>query len=303
MSIKGKRFLVTGGAGFIGSHTVDALVSRGAKVVVVDNLSTGRRENLNPKAAFYKIGVESPGLARVFSEHKPEFIYHFAFFVLVPKSTKNPLLDVPSIAGSLNLFMNAKEYGAKKIVFSSSGFLYGNTKSLPVKETEPVVPVSPYIVSKHAVEEYLRFFKGAYGLPYVVLRYPAVYGPRQVTGAMADYIRQISRGRQAQIWGNGEKTRDYVYIDDVVRANLLALRVPDSHPNPIFNIGTGKETSLNVLYKKIARLLGRKLKPKYVKDRIGEQMRYALDASKICRELGWRPTISLNEGLRKTLKQ
>ncbi len=302
MSFKGKRFLVTGGAGFIGSHMTDELIRRGARVAIVDNLSTGRRKNINPRALFYRMNIADPRLKNVFRKFKPHYVYHFAFHVLVPKSTQDPLLDMPSIAGSLNLFENSAKHKVKKVVFSSSGFLYGNTKHLPAKETEPVDPISPYIVSKHAVENYLKFFKVGHGLLYVVLRYAAIYGPRQITGAMADYIRNLARGRQAKMWGNGAKTRDYVYVADVVAANLAALRVRDNHPNPVFNIGTGKETTLNELYRRIARLLGKTPKPIYLPDRIGEQMRYSLDHSKIRRELGWRPVVSLKEGLVKTIR-
>ena len=302
MNLKNKKVLVTGGAGFIGSHTVDALISQGAKVVVVDNLSTGRKENLNPQAKFYEINIADPKIENILEKEKPEFIYHFAFFVLVPKSVENPLLDIDCLVGSLRILQKAKDIGVKKIILSSSGFLYGNTKNLPAKETEPIIPISPYIISKNAIENYLKFYKSAYNLPYVILRSAAVYGPRQVTGAMADYIRKLSSGNQAEIWGGGNKTRDYIYIDDVVRANLLALDVPDDYPEPIFNIGTGIETTLNTLYKKIADLLKQKAKPIYYPDRPGEQIRYCLDISKAKRELEWQPEYNLNEGLKETLR-
>jgi len=302
MNLKNKKILVTGGAGFIGSHTVDALIKEGAKVIVVDNLSTGRKENLNPHSKFYEINIADPKIEKILEKEKPEIIYHFAFFVLVPKSVENPLLDIDCLTGSLRILQKAKDIGVKKIVFSSSGFLYGNTKNLPAKETEPIMPISPYIVSKNAVENYLKFYRSAYHLPYVILRYSAVYGPRQVTGAMADYIRKLSSGKQAEIWGDGNKTRDYVYINDVVRANLLALDVSDNHPDPVFNVGTGIETTLNTLYKKIADLLGKKAKPIYYPDRPGEQIRYCLDNSKAKEELGWEPEIELDQGLKMLLK-
>lgn len=299
MELKDKNFLVTGGAGFIGSHTVDALIKEGAKVAIIDNLVTGRKENLNPKAKFYNLNIADPQVEKVFQEEKPEFIYHFAFNVLVPKSVENPLLDMDSIAGAINILQNAKKYGAKKIILSSSGFLYGNTKNLPAKETEPVIPVSPYIVSKQAVESYLEFYRIAFNLPYVILRYSAVYGPRQITGAMADYIRKLASGKQAEMYGDGEKTRDYVYIEDVIRANLLALEVSPDFPTPIFNIGTGMETTLNDLYKKIAQILNKEAKPIYLPDRPGEQYRYSLDCAKARKELGWQPKYNLEEGLKK----
>jgi len=181
MDFKNKKFLVAGGAGFIGSATVSELIKRGAKVVIVDNLVTGRKENINEKAKFYQINIADPKLENIFKKEKPEIVYNFAFNVLVPKAVENPLIEMDSISGGLNILMNCKKYGVKKIIFSSSGFLYGNTKNLPAKETEPVSPISPYIVSKNAVENYIRFFNKAYGLPYVIFRYAAVYGPGQIT--------------------------------------------------------------------------------------------------------------------------
>ncbi|MEK9135095.1 MAG: NAD-dependent epimerase/dehydratase family protein [Patescibacteria group bacterium] len=302
MNIKNKKILVTGGAGFIGSHTVGALIGQGAKVVIVDNLSTGRKENLNPKAKFYKINIADLALENIFKKEKPEIIYHFAFNVLVPKSVLNPLLDMDSIAGSINLLNNARKYGIKKVIFSSSGFIYGNTKKLPTKESEPIQAVSPYAIAKATVENYLKFFNIAYGLPYTVLRYATVYGSGQVKGAMADYIRKLYSDKQAEMWGDGNKTRDYVYIDDVVRANLLALNLSLNYPDPIFNVGSGVEVTLNDIYKKIAELLGKKAEPIYFPDRSGELIKYCLDCSKIKKTFDWKPKYNLQEGLKLRIK-
>ena len=294
-----KIFLITGGAGFIGSHTVDALIEQGADVAIIDNLVTGIKENLNPKARFYNLNITDPQVEEVFKKERPEFIYHFASNVLVPKSVENPLIEMDSIAGAINIFQNAKKYNVKKVVFSSSAFLYGNTKNLPAKETEPIMPISPYVVSKRTVENYLEFYKRSFNLPYVVLRYSTVYGPRQFTGAMADYIRKLANNKQAEMYGDGEKTRDYIYIEDVVTANLLALDISSDFLDPVFNIGTGIETSLNDLYKKIAEILGKKVEPIYLPDRPGEQYRYSLDCSKAKKELGWKQRISMEEGLKR----
>ncbi|MFA6436773.1 MAG: GDP-mannose 4,6-dehydratase [Candidatus Paceibacterota bacterium] len=303
MQLKGKKVLVTGGAGFIGSHTVDALIKEGAKVMVVDNLSTGRKENLNPKAKFYKLNIKSPKIEEIIKKEKPEIVYHFAHFVLVPKSVKNPLLDMDCLIGTIRILKSLTEIkNFKKFVMASSGFLYGNTKHRPTKETEPISPISPYVVTKKAIENYLEFYKQTYGIPRVILRYPGVYGPRQITGAMADYIRKLSTNKQAEIWGDGKKTRDYIFIEDVVRANIVALDLKDNYSNPVFNVGTGIETTLNELYFKIAKKLNKKASPIYYPDRKGEQVRYSLDASKIKKELGWSYKISLEEGLEKTLK-
>ncbi|MCK4781647.1 NAD-dependent epimerase/dehydratase family protein [Candidatus Parcubacteria bacterium] len=302
MNLKNKKILVTGGAGFIGSHTVDALIRKGANIVIVDNLLTGRKENINPKAKFYEMNIANPDIEDIFKKEKPEIIYHFAFNVQVPKSVENPLVDMDSIIGSVNLLRNICKYGAEKIIFSSSCFVYGNTKNLPTKETEPINPISSYIIAKNTVENYLRFFNTAYGLPYVIFRYGTVYGERQVMGAMADYIRQLAKGNQAKIWGNGSKTRDYVYVKDVVQANLLVLELPNNYSNPVFNISSGVETTLNDLYWKIAKLLKKKPQPEYLPDRSGELRRFCLDSSKIKEVLGWRAEYNLNQGLKLKLK-
>jgi len=299
MDLKNRKFLVTGGAGFIGSHTVDALIEQGANVIIIDNLVTGKKENISPKAKFYNLNITNSQIEKIFQEERPEFIYHFAFNVLVPKSVENPLMDMDSIAGAINILQNAKKYNVKKIVFTSSAFLYGNTKNLPAKEVEPIMPISPYIISKRAVENYLEFYKRAFNLSYVILRYSTVYGPRQFTGAMADYIRKLAIGKQAEMYGDGEKTRDYVYIEDVIRANLLVLDVSPDFSNPVFNIGTGIETTLNDLYKKISEILGKEASPIYLPDRPGEQYRYSVDCSKAKKELGWEPKYNLEEGLKK----
>jgi UDP-glucose 4-epimerase len=301
-NVAGKTVLVTGGAGFIGSHTVDALIRHGARVIVVDNLSTGRAQNLNPQAVFYKLNLADAAIEEVIEKERPEIIYHFAFYVLVPKSTENPLLDMDVVTGTVRMLQKAKDLSVRRIILASSGFLYGNTPHLPATEDCPVDPVSPYVVSKHAIENYLRFYYKAHRASYTILRYAAIYGPRQVTGAMADYIRKLSAGEQAEMWGNGNKTRDYVFIEDVVRANLLALTVPADHPNPVFNIGTGVETTLNELYRKIAALLGVEAKPIYHPDRPGEQIRYCLNNAKIRKALGWEPGYSLDQGLKLTIE-
>lgn len=303
MDLKNKKVLVTGGAGFIGSHTVSKLIEKGAKVCIIDNLCTGIKENLHKEAVFYSMNIADPKVKEVFEKEKPEIIYHFAFNVLVPKSVENPQMDLDSIAGSLNIFQNAKNFGVKKIIFASSGFIYGNTHNLPAKETEPVDPVSPYVVSKNAVENYLAFFNKAYKIPYVIFRYAAVFGPGQVTGAMSDYARKLACGKQAEIWGDGKKTRDYVFIDDVVKANILALDVADNFECPIFNIGNGIETTLNEMYSKVAKLLSKEAKPVYLPDRPGDQVRYALDWSKASKVLGWKPEVTLEEGLLIKLKK
>ena len=301
MNLKNKTVLVTGGAGFIGSYMTKALLEKGARVVIVDNLSTGKKENVNKKAKFYQMDLADAKLEAVFKKEKPDIVFHYAFNVLVPKSIDDPIMDAQSIIASLNTIKLAYRAQVKKFIFSSSGFVYGNTENRPTREDEPIMPITPYVVSKHAVENYLKYYRMTFGLPYVTLRFAAVYGPGQVTGAMADYIRKLRANAQADIWGDGSKTRDYVFIDDIVRANLLALDVPNDFADPTFNLGTGKETDLNTLYKTIAKLLGKEAHPIYHPDRKGEQMRYCLSPKKIGRVLGWKPNVTLKEGLLKVL--
>jgi UDP-glucose 4-epimerase len=300
MNVKGKTFLITGGAGFIGSHTTDALIARGGKVITVDNLSTGRKENLNSKSKFYKLNIaDDKKFEAIVKKHKPDYIYHFAHFVLVPKSTQNPRLDMDSIRGSINVLEAAKHHKVKKVIFSSSGFIYGNNPRLPLKESEPFESTSPYAISKYAVEGYLRFYKKNFGVDYAIVRNAAVYGPRQITGAMAAYIRDLKEGNPSEFYGL--KTRDYVYIDDVVDANLRVVGVPATHPNPVWNIGMGGEMHLIDLYYELAKLLKKTPQPIKKPERPGEQDRYCVDISKAKRDLHWKPSVPLEEGLRHTL--
>jgi UDP-glucose 4-epimerase len=300
-SLKGSTFLVTGGAGFIGSHVTDALIAKGGKVVIVDNLSTGRKENINPKAIFYKGNIaDEKKIDGIFRKYRPDYVYHFAYYVLVPKSIENPLLDLDSLHGSINILQAAKKYGVKKIIFSSSGFIYGNNPHLPLKETEPHEEgAAPYAITKYAIESYLHFYRKNFGINYVILRNAAVYGPRQITGAMAAYIRELKAGVPSEFYGI--KTRDYVYIDDVTDAYLRALSLPSTYPDPTFNLGRGGETHLIDLYFALAKVLNKKPRPVKLPARPGEQDRYCVDIKKATRALGWKPKVKLEDGLRKTL--
>jgi len=300
--IRGKKFLVTGGAGFVGSHTVDSLIERGAKVSIIDNLSTGSKENINPKAKFYNLNINSPKIAHIFKKEKPDYIYHFAFEVRVPKTIKNPELIMDSIEGSLSILTNAVHYKIKKIIFASTAFIYGNPKKLPAKESDIPNFISPYACAKYSVENFLEYFYNLYKTPYIILRYATIYGPRQYLGAIPDYIRKLAAGSQADMWGDGNKTRDYVFIEDVVRANMAALSLSNSYTDPVFNIGTGTETTLNSVYQKIAEFLQKQAKPVYHPERAGELNRYYLDPEKARRVLGWKADTKLDEGLAKTIK-
>lgn len=305
MELKGKKVLVTGGAGFIGSHLVDKLLLLGAKVSIIDDLSTGRRENVNPRARFFQLDISSPEVRAVFGEIKPEIVYHLAFNTNVPQSVRDPLFDARGISGSLNIFLASVKSKVKKVVMASSAFVYGNCKpsDLPVTEQHSVEPVSPYAVSKIASENYLRYFHNAHGLPIVILRYSTVYGKRQVTGALADYIKKIGEGKRAEMFGDGNLTRDYIHVDDVVRANILALDIPSDYPEPIFNLGSASERSLNEVYKIVGGILGKpKNKPIYRPRRPGDIVRFSVSFEKARHQLGWEPSVSFEEGVEALFK-
>ena len=299
------KILVTGGAGFIGSNVVDALVNKGNEVAVVDNLSTGKRENLNPKAKFYNIDIrDGNALKLVFQEFRPEVVYHFAAQIDVRKSVSDPSFDAEvNVVGSVNLFKLAVDFGVKRIVLSSTGgTLYGYAERLPVSEDAPIKPVCAYGVAKYCVEQYLDYFKRLYGIEGVVLRFANVYGPRQdplgEAGVIAIFTGRILRGEPITIFGDGNQTRDYTYVEDVVSANLLALNRKEG----TYNIGTGSETSVNELVHLFEKLLGKKIVPVYAAKRQGEVDRIALDIEKAKKELGFEPKYNIEEGIKKTIE-
>lgn len=299
-----QKILVTGGAGFIGSHLVDALIQKRYRVVVMDNLTTGFKRNVNPNAKFYKVDIKSKKVADIFKKEKFDYVFHLAAQMDVRHSVADPLYDAEvNILGSLNLMRNAAKYKVKKFIFASSGgAIYGQTKNLPTPEKEPTNPISPYGVSKLASEKYLFYFQQEFGLPYVSLRYANVYGPRQRSdgeaGVVAIFTDKILAGKQAVINGDGRNTRDYVYVGDVVRANLLALK---SMAKGAYNIGAGKETTVNKVFKTIVKTAGVSAKTKNGPAKPGEQRRSVLSYRKIYRELGWRPKINFKEGIKRTV--
>ena len=298
------KVLVTGGAGFIGSHVVDALIQQGYQVVVVDNLSTGRLENVNPAATFYQVDISSPELERIFQKERPELVNHQAAQTMIQKSTEDPAFDAKqNILGGLNLIMQCLRFGVNKIVYASSGgAVYGEPKYRPLDESHPVNPVSYYGISKHTIEHYLHVFCLEYTLRYVVLRYSNIYGPRQSpkgeAGVVAIFTRQMLQGERPTIFGKGDKTRDYVYVSDVVTANLLAM---EKGENSIYNIGTGVETSDQEIFNLLAELTGYQGSPHYATVRKGEVYRSCLDYSKAQKAIGWQPRFLLREGLVETV--
>ncbi len=297
------KVLVTGGAGFIGSHLVDALIRQGYQVVVVDNLSTGRPENINPAATFYQVDISSPDLERIFEKERPELVNHQAAQTVIRKSMEDPVFDAKqNILGSLNLVLQCLRFGVKKIVYASSAGIYGEPKYRPVDENHPVTPISYYGISKHTVEHYLHLSHLENSLSYAVLRYSNVYGPRQSprgeAGVVAIFTRQMLQGERPTIFGKGDKTRDYVYVSDVVAANLLAMVKGE---NSIYNIGTGVETADQEIFNLLAELTGYQGSPHYAPVRKGEIYRSCLAYSKAQKEIGWQPRFRLREGLTETV--
>ena len=295
------RVLVTGGAGFIGSHIADALVARGDHVLVVDNLSSGLRENLDSKIRFEQVDIcDFSGLEGVFRNFKPEAVFHLAAHIDLRESFKDPAHDAQNnIVGSLNLLKMMSDFDTKKIVFSSTGgAIYGEADKIPTLETYFAIPASPYGISKLAVEHYLNVWQKLHGIEYVALRYANVYGPRQggkgEAGVTAIFAKKMIKGEPIEIFGDGEQTRDYVYVADVVAANLAALEFDGSG---VFNIATGVETNVNEIYGKLSQLLSYTAPANPAQAVRGEISRSALDVSKAKKELGWEPKVSLDSGL------
>ena len=298
------KVLVTGGAGFIGSHVVDALHREGYEVVVIDNLVTGSRDNVNPEVPIMEADLREPGLARIFQDHKPRFVCHLAAQASITKSIRGPLLDADeNIMGSLNVLEQCRNNDVEKIVFASSGgAIYGEPVSLPCDENHPVRPLAPYGAAKAAVEIYLPIYRSLYGLKYTALRYSNVYGPRQNPGGEAGVVaifasRMLSKKR-VTINGTGDQERDFVYVQDVARANVICLGSGD---DDAFNLGSGVGTSVNEIFGHLNRLTGNSLSPQYRTLSEGEVFKIVLNTEKARRVLGWDPTVSLEEGLSRTV--
>lgn len=297
------NILVTGGAGFIGSHVVDAYINDGHTVIVVDDLSAGFKENVNPRAEFYKLDIRSEELEKIFDKHNIEIVNHHAAQMDVRKSVADPKYDASlNILGGLNVFETARRRGARKFIFSSTGgAVYGEQDYFPADEQHPLRPLSPYGITKLCTEKYLFYYKEVYGIDYVVLRYANVYGPRQNShgeaGVVAIFAEKMLHGDQPIINGDGKQTRDYTYVGDVVKANLLALH---SNGSDVFNIGTGTETSVNEIFLKLRQHLNPSCLENHGPAKQGEQQRSVVSYEKIQKRLGWSPSVSLNEGIRMT---
>lgn len=301
------KILITGGAGFIASHIADAYIKLGHKVIVIDNLSTGRREFVNKKARFYKADIRARvEIERIIQSEQPEIINHHAAQISVRASVNDPLFDAQvNILGLLNLLEVGRKAKVAKIIFASSGgAIYGETNILPTPENfRPLQPLSPYGISKLTSEYYLNFYYQVYKIPYIALRYSNVYGPRQnphgEAGVVAIFTRKLLHRETPTINGDGKQTRDYVYVGDVVEANKKALATSSFGA---FNVGTGVETNVVELYESLKEIMKVDIKAKYDSARSGEQKRSCLDAKLAKKELGWQAKINFSEGLEKTVK-
>ncbi len=299
------RILVTGGAGFIGSHVVDGCLAQGHEVAVFDNLSTGREEFVDPRARLVVGDLAEPGdIERCIAEFRPDLVNHHAAQIDVRRSVSDPALDARvNILGSIAMLESCTRHGVRKVVYASTGgALYGEARFLPATEEHPVNPEAPYGVSKHTVEHYLYLWKRLHGLDYVVLRYPNVYGPRQnphgEAGVNAIFIGVMLDGQRPKIFGDGTQVRDYLFVEDVVRANLLAL---DRGSDLCLNLGTGVGTSVNDIVRTINATLGTRIEPIHEAARPGEIQRIYLDATRARDVLGWTPQVDFATGLDRTV--
>jgi UDP-glucose 4-epimerase len=298
------KILVTGGAGFIASHITDAFVNQGHEVVVLDNLSTGFEHNVNKKAKLVVADLNDD-LSSLFDSGKFDVVNHHAAQMDVRRSVKDPAFDANSnILGTINLLQNSVRTGIKKFMFASTGgAVYGEQSYFPADEQHPTSPLSPYGISKLAVEKYLFFYKNEYNLNYSILRYANIYGPRQnpfgEAGVVAIFSTKLLKGEQPVINGTGKQTRDYVFVKDVVKANLLAL---EDQSSDIYNVGTGKETDVNELFNKINNLTNNTAVEKHGAAAPGEQMRSVITSEKLFNKFNWKPSTTIEDGLKETVQ-
>ena len=298
------KVLVTGGAGFIGSHLVNGLLDNGYSVAVVDDLSSGQLRNLDHRATFYHAPINDPRVKQIIQREGPEIIFHLAAQSSVRQSTLDPVADADSnVLGTIRLLDAAASEGVEKIVFSSTGgAIYGNPDTIPCDEDTPVNPLTPYALSKYVSELYLELFYRTYGLQYTILRYANVYGPGQdpngEAGVIAIFAGLMLRGRSPNIYGDGKQERDFVYVSDIVEANLAAMYLGDGR---IYNIGSGEPVTINRICSLLQGCTELDQKPVYRPRRAGDVLKIALDHSRATRELGWEPKIPLEEGLRHSV--
>ncbi|MDR2437400.1 MAG: NAD-dependent epimerase/dehydratase family protein [Endomicrobium sp.] len=299
------KILITGGAGFIGSNIADALLTKGYDVIVFDNLSSGKKENIDKKSRFYKADIyNKKEVEEIFKKEKPQIVIHHAAQVDVRKSVEDPFFDVQvNILGSINVLNASIENKVKKIIFASSGgSVYGECKASAPKEDTKTNPLSPYAIAKNSVENYINFYSVVHGLDYTILRYSNVYGPRQDSygeaGVVAIFAGRMLKDEEVVVFGDGKQMRDYVYIGDVVDANLKSLT---KGKNQIINIGTGKAVSVNELVKVMSKVSGYKKKVVHRPKRDGELFKSFLNISRAKTDLGWNPKVNIKKGIKITV--
>jgi UDP-glucose 4-epimerase len=300
------RILVTGGAGFIGSNVADGFLADGHDVAVVDDLSAGSARNVSRRARLHRVDIRGADLDAVFASERPEVVSHHAAQVSVRRSVEEPIADADvNVLGSLNVLEAARRHGVRRVIFASTGgAIYGEMEpGTAADEHHPCRPRSPYAIAKLAVEHYLDGYRLAGGLETVVLRYANVYGPRQdphgEAGVIAIFIQRILAGLTPVIYGDGEQVRDFVYVGDVVRANMAALTVPAAEP-VVVNIGTGRGTSVNALWQALAAIVQPGVGPYHEPARAGDVLCSVLDPGHAAAVMGWRPETTLEDGLRRT---
>lgn len=299
------NILVTGGAGFIGSHIVDAYIREGHRVVVLDNLSTGKREQVHPDATLYEMDLMDSGIKDIFKQENIEAINHHAAQISVTQSVANPSFDAEiNIVGSLKLLEVAAAHQVRKFIFASTGgALYGEQDYFPANEEHPTQPMSPYGIAKLTVERYLDYYRENYNIQPAVLRYSNVYGPRQdphgEAGVVAIFCQQLLKDQSPVIFGDGEQTRDFVSVLDVALANVTAL---SEKCKGAYNVGTGKETTVNTIAASLIKASGKSVSPRHNPPRMGEQRRSCIDSSKFKKDHGWQPAQLLDDGLKTTFE-
>ncbi len=300
----GRKALVTGGAGFIGSHMVDRLLKLEYDVVVIDNLSNGKIKNLDSAAVFHHTDITQPAMADIIQREQPDLVFHMAAQTSVTQSTQDPIADTnANVLGTLRVLEASRRVGVEKIIYScTGGALYGDPETIPVTDDAPIAPVSPYGMSKWMAEEYLDFYYRQYRLRYTSLRYGNVFGPRQdphgEAGVIAIFSQSMLEGKQPQIFGDGTQERDFISVFDVIDANLAAIERGDGKA---MNVATGEPTSVNRMFELLQGITGYKWDPLHAPQRAGEVYRIALDWSQAAQVLGWSPKISLEEGLQMTV--
>jgi len=298
------KVIVTGGAGFIGSHIADLLINEGHDVCIIDNLVHGKKENINSKVKFYEMDIRDEKLCEVFEKEKPDVLIHEAAQIKVPNSIKDPIYDASvNILGTLNLLEACRKAKVKKVIYPSTAAAFGEPQYLPIDEQHPLDMMSGYGVSKHTVEHYLKVYNKLYGIDYVILRYSNVFGPRQDStgegGVISIFAEKMINNEVPSIYGDGEQIRDFVYVKDVAKANLMAMKC---NINGIFNVSTNVKTTINYLFSLYNELLQKNMKPVYTSERAGDIRDSYMSYDKIEKEIGWTPDYTLLDGLKETIE-